>query len=69
MRKYNNSSLTLWFLIGIFFIIFFSCNRQPTKLIEEHDPLIKKLEERDSINIHRIDKDSLQRVKKDKIKK
>ncbi len=69
MRKYSRSSITICFFIGIFFIIFFSCNRKPTKVLEERDPVVKKMEERDSINVHRIDKDSLQRVKEGKIKK
>ena len=69
MRKYNISSITIWFFIGFFLIIFFSCNRKPTKVIEERDPVVKKMEERDSINVHRIDKDSLQRAKESKIKK
>ena len=31
--------------------------------MEEHDPLIKKLEEKDSIRVIKINKDSLQKVK------
>ena len=56
---------------GVFIILsaLFSCNRQPTKVLEEHDPIVKKLEERDSIRVIRINKDSLQKVKRDKIKK
>ena len=50
-------------------VIFLACNRQPTKVIEEHDPIVKKLEERDSIRVIKINKDSLQKVKRDKINK
>ncbi len=51
-----------------FLFVFLSCNRQPTKIIEEHDPLVKKLEERDSIRIIRINKDSLKKAKQERIK-
>ncbi len=59
--------LSLSFILVLF--VFLACNRQPTKIIEEHDPLVKKLEERDSIRVIRINKDSLQKAKQEKIKK
>lgn len=52
------------FIIMLFFIL--ACNRQPTKVMEEHDPLVKKLEEKDSIRVIKTNKDSLQKVKQDK---
>jgi hypothetical protein len=39
-------------LLFILFIIIYSCNKNvSTKIIEERDPIIKTLEERDSIRI------------------
>ncbi|MCD6366525.1 MAG: hypothetical protein J7L46_03185 [Bacteroidales bacterium] len=57
--------LSISFILILF--IFLACNRQPTKIIEEHDPIIKKLEERDSIRVIKINKDSLKKAKQDKI--
>ncbi|HIE16326.1 MAG TPA: hypothetical protein EYP69_05330 [Bacteroidales bacterium] len=54
-------------LIGMVFI--FSCNRQPVKIIEERDPLIKKIEERDSMRVIKINKDSLRKTKQKNINK
>ena len=47
MKYYKLSSL-----LFIFFLIILACNRNvTTKIIEEHDPVVKILEERDSIRI------------------
>lgn len=62
--KYVSHFLFFGFIVTLFFIL--ACNRQPTKIMEEHDPLVKKLEEKDSIRIIKINKDSLQKVKQDK---
>ena len=59
--------LSISFILTL--VIFLACNRQPTKVLEEHDPIVKKLEEQDSIRVIKINKDSLQKVKRDKIKK
>ncbi len=69
MKKFRWLSRFLLLSFVLLLFIFLDCNRQPTKVIEEHDPIVKKIEERDSINVHRIDKDSLQKAKQDKIKK
>ncbi len=55
------------FVVILFFIL--ACNRQPTKIIEEHDPVVKKLEEKDSIRVIKINKDSILKIKQDKINK
>ena len=55
-------------LILIFFVPM-ACKHQSTKLIEEHDPIVKKIEEKDSIRVIKINKDSLQKAKQDKINK
>ncbi len=57
------------FILTLVFFISMACNRQPTKVIEEHDPIVKKLEEKDSIRVIKINKDSLQKAKQDKINK
>lgn len=65
--RYFSYFLSLSFIVVL--VAFLACNRQPTKVLEEHDPLIKKLEEKDSIRVIKINKDSLQKVKQDRIKK
>jgi|GEM_PF-3831235 len=66
MNSFKHFSYFLFFGFVVMFFVILACNRQPTKVMEEHDPVIKKLEEKDSIRVIKINKDSLQKVKQDK---
>jgi len=59
----NSFKHLLFFGFAVMLFVILACNRQPAKIMEEHDPLIKKLEEKDSIRVIKINKDSLQKVK------
>ncbi len=55
------------FVALIVFTLIYSCNKNITpKIIEEHDPIVKILEERDSIRIIPIDTTKVEQQKHNK---
>ena len=60
--KYSFSSIILVFIL---FLFLSSCNKNVTpKLIEEHDPIVKIIEEHDSMAIFPIDSNKIKQSQK-----